>query len=224
MLYSIPLFVNTEQVLRLLGYGRRSDADDTTLDLVEKCASAIRDAASARWTYHTFSLLEPAPAEKDFMQLAGPDMERHLYGCKEVILLAVTLGSACDHLLRRTQVTDISGAVLMDACASVLAEQYADAAEELLQAGAADEGRFLTGRFSPGYGSVPLSVQKPFIRLLNAQRAIGLTMSESGILLPRKSITAFLGIADHPVRGALAGCESCAIKDKCDRKKCGRIQ
>lgn len=52
-------------------------------------------------------------------------------------------------------------------------EQTADAAEQTLRNEEREEGQFLTGRFSPGYGDYPIAVQNDLLRLLDAPRKIG---------------------------------------------------
>ncbi len=54
---------------------------------------------------------------------------------------------------------------------------------------------YLTDRFSPGYGDMPLAQSGQICEVLNTGRSIGLTVSQSGILMPRKSVTAVLGIS-----------------------------
>ena len=54
----------------------------------------------------------------------------------------------------------------------------------------------LTPRFSPGYGDLPLDIQRSVFRFLEPEIKIGLTLSESLIMCPSKSVTAFVGILD----------------------------
>ena len=49
-------------------------------------------------------------------------------------------------------------------------------------------------RFSPGYGDLSLKTQSIFFRLLNCTQKIGLTLMDSFIMAPEKSITAFIGL------------------------------
>lgn len=151
------------------------------------------------------------------LPLPGRDIALHLAGCSHCLVLALTLGVAADAGIRAAEASDMGKAVLMDTAASTLAEQYADLATGQLQAELASERgkRYLTGRYSPGYGDLPLALQAPLLALANAQRAIGLTASASHILLPRKSITALIGVAAQPVSGHLAGCRGCALWEKC---------
>lgn len=82
--------------------------------------------------------------------LKGEDIFRHLEGCSEALLLAVTVGPGVDGQIRRAGVGDIAAGVASDAIGSVLAEQAADAAEAELRQWAAEQDKYLTGRFSPG--------------------------------------------------------------------------
>ena len=68
------------------------------------------------------------------------------------------------------------------------------------------QGHYLTGRFSPGYGDCPLTLQQPFAIALDTVRGLGMAVTPENLLTPRKSVTAILGVADHPVTGARAGC------------------
>ena len=57
---------------------------------------------------------------------------------------------------------------------------------------------------------------------LDAQRRIGLCVTGTDLLLPRKSMTALLGVSDHPVKGHLAGCGHCALRARCEYRKRGK--
>ncbi|MCR5275107.1 MAG: Vitamin B12 dependent methionine synthase activation subunit, partial [Clostridiales bacterium] len=48
--------------------------------------------------------------------------------------------------------------------------------------------------FSPGYGDLPIEVQKEFLPLLDAERRLGITLSDSYLMSPSKSVTAIIGI------------------------------
>ena len=76
-------------------------------------------------------------------------------------------------------------------------------------------------RYSPGYGDLPLSLQGDLLWLLDAPRRVGLTVSPSHILLPRKSVTAILGISETPVSRSTRSCLSCPGRDGCNYRKAG---
>lgn len=153
--------------------------------------------------------------------LAGEDVAKHLEGCTAALLLAVTLGPGVDAQIRRAGVGDIAAGVASDALGSALAEQAAEAAEAELRQWAARQGKYLTGRYSPGYGDWPLAVQPLLAAALDTARRAGLCVTENNLMTPRKSITAILGVSDHPVRGHPAGCGHCVLRTRCEYRKRG---
>lgn len=154
------------------------------------------------------------------LELPGSAIKKHLAECNGMIIMAVTLGAGVDRLIRLSQIRDMAEAVLLDSGASILAEQCADIMEAAIKAEAAPEQAqaaqiYFTGRYSPGYGDFPIEMQKTLLQVVDGPKSIGLTTNESCILIPRKSITAVIGMADHPVTGYLATCDECTIRDNC---------
>ena len=105
---------------------------------------------------------------------------------------------------------------------SALAEQAAEAAEAELRQWAAKEGKYLTGRFSPGYGDWDIAVQPLVANALDTVRRAGLCVTDTNLMTPRKSVTAILGVSDHPVKGKLAGCGHCVLRTRCEYRKRGK--
>lgn len=157
--------------------------------------------------------------QKAELKTSGQSIEKHLEGCHETALMAVTLGIGVDELIRKTGVTDMAMAVIIDAGASVLVEQLADEFEGYIRKQLDTD--FITSRFSPGYGDWPVTEQARIIHYLDGQRKIGLNVTADSLMIPRKSITAVLGISDHPVKGKLATCNECVLRDKCELRKEG---
>ena len=221
MIFDVALELDRKTVLQNLGYGD-AEADPQTAEMLEEAAKEIQQAAQPRWIWGKFAL-QGMQLDGTAFAMQGQDIQKHLAGCGAIYLLALTLGMQVEQQIRKAEATDMGKAVLLDSCASALIEQYADAGEALLQEQAQKENLFITGRYSPGYGDFPITSQPQVLGLLNAQRAIGLSVSGSGILLPRKSITAVIGIADIPVTGRLAGCGNCVLKEKCKLRKEGKF-
>ena len=199
-------------------FGVRGEADTATWSLLEKCAAPLLAAAMPRavWLEADVDSLTGAGI------LKGEDVLRHLEGCDEALLLAVTLGPGVDGQIRRAGVGDIAAGVASDALGSALAEQAADAAEAELRQWAAGQKKYLTGRFSPGYGDWPLAVQPLVAAALDTARRTGICVSKDNLMTPRKSVTALLGLSDHPVKGRLAGCGHCVLNARCEYRKRGK--
>ena len=211
-----PEAIDIRQAARY--FGARGEADEATLALLERCAVPLLEAVTPRavWLEADVDSLTEAGI------LQGGDILRHLEGCDKALLLAVTLGPGVDARIRRAGVGDIAAGVASDALGSALAEQTADAAEAELRQWAAGQDKYLTGRFSPGYGDWPISVQPLVAAALDTARKAGLCVTQNDLMTPRKSVTALLGLSDHPVKGHLAGCGHCVLNTRCEYRKRGK--
>ena len=210
-----PDAIDLQQAARY--FGQRGPADKATASLLERCAVPILAAATPRAVWLEGDVQSLAEAGL----LLGEDVFRHLTGCSQAGLLAVPLGPGVVAQCRRAGVGDIAAGVASDALGSALAEQMADAAEAELRQWAAGQGRYLTGRYSPGYGDWPITVQPLVAAALDTARRAGLCVTDSNLMTPRKSVTALLGVSDHPVRGHLAGCGHCVLRTRCEYRKRG---
>ena len=117
----------------------------------------------------------------------------HLAGCKRVILFAATLGARFDRELQKQSRLSPARAyeLLMRGLREI--ERFCDA---LCASFSTEEGSLLRKRFSPGYGDLSLEVQRDIFRVLEPAKHIGLSLSDSCVMTPSKSVTAFVGVEE----------------------------
>jgi len=152
------------------------------------------------------------------LPLQGQDIALHLTGCKEAVLLAVTLSAPVDALIRRASVTDMTQAVMYDAIAGAAVEHVCNDLEAEIRE--KYPYPYYTARFSAGYGDFPITQQGALVRLLDATRKIGLTVTPAQTLVPMKSVTAVIGMSHEPVRDARRfgcgnSCAECPYNETC---------
>lgn len=211
--------IDRQEALVYLGYkggGLGGDMDA----LLDSCAREILEAARPRIVWRRFQLLPDGTLAGTDFRPEGRDTARLLRDCREVILLAVTLGAEIDALLRRSQIRDMARAMVLDACASAAVENLCDNLCADLAAEAAP--LYLTDRFSPGYGDLPLAQQADFSRLLELPRRIGVHLSPGGLMLPQKSVTALLGLSPVPQPRRSGGCAKCGHFESCAIRREGQ--
>ena len=228
----LPRQIDKKQWLARLGV--KGEVDTQLLQQLDRAERKLLEAASPQGIYRVCDLERSMikgeeSVTSSVLELPGNAIKKHLAECNSMVVMAVTLGAAVDRLIRTAQIRDMAEAVLLDSGASILAEQCADVLEESIHAENGDfttgnceapgigkaESTYYTGRYSPGYGDFPIEMQRQMINAVDGPRTIGLTVNESSILIPRKSITAIIGTADHPVTGYLATCNECAIRENC---------
>ena len=208
----LPEAIDEKQAGRY--YGLRAP-DAAAEALLARLAPGLLAAAAPRCVWQEF-----VPREQPAL-LVGRDIAAHMDGCTSFVLLGVTLGEGIDRAVRRAGIGDVAAAMAADALASALAEQAADIAQAQLRAALLAQGRYCTPRYSPGYGDWPLEVQPLIERLLDLPKNLGVTVTESNLMLPRKSVTALLGVSEHAVKGKMAGCAACALHGRCEFRKRG---
>ena len=153
------------------------------------------------------------------VRLPGGLARRMLAECGQASLLVCTLGAGFDAWMRALQARDMARAVMLDALGSAWVEAGCDAAEGELSS--RFPGLYLTDRFSPGYGDLPLSVQPAILTATDAARRLGVTATESCLLIPQKTVTAVIGIADAPQPARIRGCAHCPMGEHCLYRKGG---
>ena len=208
------------EAMRYLGAG---EGDEVLQRQVAAMASKLTDALRPRYVYRVFDLEREEDAivlTGTGVRLTGSTAGTMLAQSRRAALLACTLGPAFDTLLRKEQARDMGQAVVLDACGSAWVESGCNAAEEELRARL--PGLFLTDRFSPGYGDLPLDIQPAVCAALDAGRRVGIHVSDSFLMNPMKSVTAVIGIADRPQMARIRGCAYCAMAASCRLRKGGK--
>ena len=203
--YSPPP-VRRKEILRYAGV--KGEASDIQR-LLEECLQE----AESKLIYRVCWELVPV-AQKDesldfvFAQTASRDLAKNLKGCEKAILFAATVGPQLDMLITRYSRISPAKALLLNAIGAERIESLCDLFCSELKV----KGLCLRPRFSPGYGDLPLSFQKDIFRVLDCPGKIGLTLNESLVMSPSKSVTAFIGIGKQDCDQSV-GCAACRKQD-----------
>jgi len=148
--------------------------------------------------------------------LHSESLARNLSGCCGAILLAATIGPACDMLVRRAGVTSAVDASIYQAAGAAAIESFLDDMNDRYKADYEAQGLFLRPRFSPGYGDLKLDHQRDWFRLLDITKQIGIELTDSLLMVPTKSVTAIIGIGINKGTQGCSGCAGCNKKGTCD--------
>jgi hypothetical protein len=214
--------INENEVLLYLGY-KGGEIAPTIHEDIARCQEILMKTARPRIVWRQFDLREDGSLVGTDFRPQGKDIQNLLTDCHQAILMAATLGSEIEALVRRMQLTNMGDAVILDCCGSSAIENVCDNLCEDLQK---EVDGFLTDRFSPGYGDFPFEQQPEFCRTLDVSRRIGVNLSPSGLMIPQKSVTALIGVADRPQTKRFRGCAYCGRFETCtfrkENKTCGR--
>lgn len=189
--------INRKETALYLGYGKH-EPDEIILKMMDDCEGPLMEAARPAYAFGVFDTIvcseERIALSECTLELTGKDIGKLLRNCGKAVLFAATLGSGVDALIRRLQVNDMPKALITDAMAGAAIEQICNDFQAELAA--RFPGTVQTMRYSPGYGDLPLSLQKDLLAMLEAGKRIGLTVTDGSMLTPVKSVTAIIGLRD----------------------------
>ncbi len=141
----------------------------------------------------------------------GKSLKRNLRGCGQAILFAATAGVETERQRRRAELSSMAQAVVLDAIGSAAIESFCD---WLSDGWRRDCPNFvLRPRFSPGYGDLPLETQKTLLSVLDAGRKAGVSLTESFLMLPQKSVSAIVGLGKTGCEARQGDCSLCEKRD-----------
>ena len=188
---------------------------------LERVAAAVQQAArpAAYWQLVPIEWRGPADYRGGPLALTSRKLAATLAGCRHAFLFCATLGAGVDALLRRYSQTSGADALMAQAAATAAIEGWCDACAEKLLAEPAVAGERLRMRFSPGYGDLPLAVQRPLLQILDSARRAGIVLTETCLMIPSKSVSAIIGVGPEPAASCPAGCRACS-KTECEYRTC----
>ncbi len=212
--------ISSQEALRYMGIHGQADAQTDTK--IKEMIPLLEEAALFRHAEICLPLLHE---KANILLLGGLRIQsaalfEHTRGCGEAVVFAATLGPEVDRLMQRMSKTDISGAVVLQACAATLLESYCDAAQHQLAARYRARGLYLRPRFSPGYEDFSLSHQQAFLQLLEAPKRIGVCCTQTNMLVPTKSITAVIGLTQNSAGAGAEGCSGAGRCSACKKADC----
>lgn len=221
--------IDKSEVLRYLGH-KNQKVDENTQRMIDSCIDEIQGLSRYRYTYQVFETkigfykgMSCIELKCTNLKLTGNDIYEHLRDCRKCAVMAVTLGIEVDNAIRVAQNSDMLKAVVMDSCATEYIEKICDEVEEMIGREAAADGCGINYRFSPGYGDLPISTQKELLSVIDAGRKMGITLTDSFLMIPGKSVTAIVGFTKSlnpkPKR---TKCDICSMRDRCAFRKAGK--
>lgn len=169
--------------------GGKGDADEKVRALIEECVALALPVLSYKVCFLTLSVSE-------FFKTFGECSltKTRLDGCERALIFGASLGLGIDRLIARYAGTQTAKALLLQALGAERIERLCDEFCQDIARDYAAQGFSVGGRFSAGYGDFPLEKQTEFFALLDCGRKIGLTLNESLLMSPSKSVTAAVGM------------------------------
>ena len=162
---------------------------------LQECLKAAKGAAQCRAVWRRYPLKADGEGlDLGFARTDSKDLKQHLEGCGEILLFACTAGAETDRRIARAKLQSAAKGLLMHA----IGAQQVEGGCDRLCARLAEifPDRQLTDRYSPGYGDLPLAMQREVMEALDCARTVGIALTDSLLMTPSKSVTAIIGMKE----------------------------
>ncbi|MFC1568759.1 vitamin B12 dependent-methionine synthase activation domain-containing protein [bacterium] len=127
-------------------------------------------------------------------EIQSPQVAKLLKSSAIAVIFMTTIGKDLENKAHElSQQGDVTIGFMLDAIASETADAVADYLHRQYIAGQVGEEYETTPRFSAGYGDWPITVQSDILQLCNGGK-IGISVTESSLMIPRKSVSAVFGL------------------------------
>ncbi len=173
----------------------RAGGSEENLELLESCLDELCKGLYYKVCYTELSVNVLENCVKIGETVChSSGLAKNLQGCRRAVIFAASIGLFPDRCIKKYGSLSPSRALIIDAIGSERVESLCDVFCEDMKKEAERRGESLRPRFSPGYGDLSLNAQKDIFALLDPPKNIGVTLSESLLMMPSKSVTAIAGI------------------------------
>ena len=197
--------VDEREALRYAGVKENSAEMNA---LLHECIQLCQNSLSPRVCYAFYPITrQEGGLDLGFAQTDSAALRRNLAGCHELILFAATIGLEMDRLIARYAHLSPVRSLMLQAIGAERIESLCDAFEnELIR-----QGHEIGSRFSPGYGDLPLDLQRDIFAALDCPKHIGVSLNESLLMSPSKSVSAIIGLNGERNERCVHNCALCTL-------------
>jgi hypothetical protein len=224
VIHDIPLSPKAREVLRRQGLGRRAKAKPEIEISIWELITSVKTAR----------LLEPAVAYEYYAVSGMNGSQISLEGdkaihaplipaifpqAKELVVLICTIDPKLEKQVTAYSRSDEAlRGMILDGIVSAVVDSLVPKVLRLIASEVSSRGYEISSPVNPGMPSFPLSEQWNLLGLVNADE-IGVSLTSSGIMVPRKSVSMVIGIGAQIIWWTQSEvCARCRLRETCHYK------
>lgn len=209
------LRLRRSEIYRYLGYGPHAP-EENVLRRIESIYIEVMESLAPRACVGLFPVtVTEETVDFGTFSANSVQLSKNLSGCKSVVAFVATIGAETDRIIEKYNRISPASAVVAQAVGTAAVEQWCDDLVLEIAQSMQKEKKYLRPRFSPGYGDFSLTCQIDLLKLLDASRKIGVSLTDACQMVPIKSVSAVAGISETDEACSLSGCELCEKRKEC---------
>jgi hypothetical protein len=220
----IPLSLNMNEVLRRQGLGGkarlRPEIKSLLLELLAGLESQRLLEPAAAYELYPVTGMDGSQIELEGGKAVhGPALPAFLPEARELAVIVGTIGPRLEKQASEyTKNGQALRGMLLDGIGSAAVDKLVPEVIKLIAAGVAPLGYELSSPVNPGMPGLAMTEQWNIMELAKASE-IGVSLTPSGILIPRKSVSMVIGIGPRMTRWTPAEvCARCNLRESCPYK------
>lgn len=185
--YSSPQ-VNKKEVLRYAGV--KSEVDSVN-SIINECLNESKSKLFNKVCYVLVDVkIDEDIIDFGFSKVRSKSLAKNLRSFNKAIIFSATIGVEIDRLIAKYNVVSPVKALIFQAIGAERIESLCNVFNEDIKG----QYKEIAPRFSAGYGDLNIEFQRDIFKLLDCHKKIGLTLNDSLIMSPSKSVTAIIGV------------------------------
>ena len=180
---------NKKEILR---YANCKDLTPELEKLLNECIEEVKNNISYKVCYCILPInIKDSTIDFSAFKVNSEKLAINLKNCENTIVFGATLGTEIDRLIIKYGKLSPTKALFFQAIGATQIEMLCD---EFCKDIKTELNVNLKPRFSAGFGDLDLTYQKDIFKILDCSKKIGLTLNDSLLMSPTKSVTAFVGV------------------------------
>jgi hypothetical protein len=214
----IDIKINRKQVCRYVGYSADYELPTRISSLIDEYIDNVHCLIEPSYAYVIRDIERvqgSTVAIEGSITFENQVIARLLEQCHEVAVFLVTIGKHLEDTAERLASDGLMvQAAVLDAIGSNAVDRVADLVQSKIRGAASTLGLGSSRRFSPGYCDWDIDGQSRVFQAVDGD-ALGIRLTERCLMMPRKSISAIIGIG--PADGNVEGYNPCKT---CNKERC----
>jgi hypothetical protein len=212
------LQINLDQVLRSMGVSLIAQSHSSAVTkLAERALREGLPLVSPLVAYCRHAVVSVGHEQITLRgggHLTGKLVAKHLAASKKVLLIVATISAKLEERISQVLKHDTTYALALDGFGNAAIEALAVAACHHFAEAAAIHGSYTTMPLSPGMVGWSVEIGQREIFALLDTKAIGLELTSSSLMIPRKSLSMVIGMGTEAMT-SVDTCEYCVMRSTC---------
>jgi hypothetical protein len=220
----VSLSLETGGILRREGFGGQSEVRPEIKSLIEELLTSVENAHLLEpvVAYEIYTITEMSQDRISLngsKAVHGPALPAIFPEAKELAVVVATIGPGLEEQASDyTQNGEALRGMMLDGIGSAAVDALVPKILKAIAAGVSSRGYEISSPVNPGMPGFPLTEQWNLLELAKAGE-IGVSLTSSGILVPRKSVSMVIGIGSKMTRWTQAEvCARCSLRQTCPYK------